>query len=325
MTTMRYVRLGKTDLEVSAIAFGTWAFGGEWGAVDEEQARATIHRALDLGITLFDTAQAYGFGRAERLLADALGQHARRGEVRLATKGGLRRDGDDLVRDACAQWLRQGVDASLRNLGVDVIDLYQIHWPDLHTPPEETAEALQDLVRAGKIRHVGVSNYSSKQMDELANFGPVETDQPPYHMFRRDIEEEVLPYAVEHDIGVLVYGPLAHGLLSGRMNSQTRFAPDDWRSKSSDFTGQTFRQNLEVIQKLRAFGDDRGMSLPTLAVAWAISNPAVDVAIVGARQPGDLTDTAAAAGVPLSEADRAQIDGILSGAAPVRGPSPEGM
>jgi hypothetical protein len=144
-------------------------------------------------------------------------------------------------------------------------------------------------------------------------------------MFRRDIEDEILPYTDEHDIGVLVYGPLAHGLLSGRMSPQTRVAPDDWRSKSPDFTGQTFRQNLEVIEKLRAFGEDRGISLPTLAVAWAISNPAVDVAVVGARKPGDLTDTVAAAGVHLSEADRAHIDGILSGAAPVRGPSPEGM
>lgn len=322
---MRYIKLGKTEVEVSKIAFGTWAFGGEWGAFDEGEARKAIHQALDLGITLFDTAQAYGFGLSERLLEDALRTHARRGEVLLATKGGLRRDGDNLVRDASAGWLRKGVESSLRNLGVDTIDLYQVHWPDLHTPPEETATALEDLVREGKIRHVGVSNYDVKQMDGLVAHGRVETDQPPYHMFRRDIEAKILPYAAKNDIGILVYGPLAHGLLSGRMGPGTTFASDDWRSQSADFTRETFWRNLEVVERLRTFGEERGLSLPTLAVAWAISHPAVHVAIVGARRPAHLTDTAAAADVELSEADRQQIDRILADAAPVRGPSPEGM
>ena len=322
---MRHVRLGKTDMQVSTIAFGTWAFGGEWGEFDEGEARDTIHHALDVGITLFDTAQAYGFGVAERVLADALRPHARRGEVLIATKGGLRMDGDNLVRDASPAWLRQGVESSLRNLGVDAIDLYQIHWPDLHTPPEETAAALEEFVRDGKVRHVGVSNYDVKQMEELATRGRVETEQPPYHMFRRDIEDEILPYTKEHDIGVLVYGPLAHGLLSGRMSTGTKFASDDWRSKSSDFTGETLRRNLEVVERLRAFGADQGMSLPTLAVAWAISHPAVHVAIVGAQKPAELTDTVAGAKVDLTGRARDEIDRILSDAVPVHGPSPEGM
>jgi len=322
---MRYVRLGKTDMKVSRIAFGTWAFGGEWGSFDEGEARDAIHHALDLGITLFDTAQAYGFGLSERVLGDALRTHARRGDALLATKGGLRKDGGDLVRDTSAGWLRKGVESSLRNLGVETIDLYQVHWPDLHTPPEETASALEDLVQEGKIRHVGVSNFDVKQMGGVAAHGRVDTDQPPYHMFRRDIETEILPYAEENDIGILVYGPLAHGLLSGRMAQGTTFASDDWRSKSSDFTGESFRRNLEVVERLRTFGEDRGLTLPTLAAAWAISHPAVQVAIVGARRPAHLTDTAAAADVKLSEADRRQIDLILTDAAPVRGPSPEGM
>lgn len=322
---MRYVRLGKTGLEVSAIAFGTWALGGEWGDFDEKAAQDSIRHALDLGVTLFDTAQAYGFGRSERLLADALRTSSRRAEVLVATKGGLRRDGNDLVRDASPGWLREGVEASLRNLGVEAIDLYQVHWPDPNTPAEETAAALEDLVREGKVRHVGVSNYDVKQIDGLAVHGRVETDQPPYHMFRRDIEAEILPYAADHDLGILVYGPLAHGLLSGRMAADTTFAADDWRSQSSDFTGDTFRRNLRVVEKLRTFAEARSLSLPTLAVAWALSNPAVHVAIVGARRPAQLEDTVAAANVELSDADRAEIDGILVDAAPERGPSPEGM
>jgi aryl-alcohol dehydrogenase-like predicted oxidoreductase len=322
---MRYVKLGKTDMEVSTIAFGTWAFGGEWGAFDEGAARDSIHRAMDSGITLFDTAQAYGFGVAERLLADSVQTNARRGEVLLATKGGLRKDGDKTARDASAAWLRQGVESSLRNLGVDTIDLYQVHWPDLHTPPEETGAALEDFIREGKVRHVGVSNFDVKQMDALAAHGRVETDQPPYDMFRRDIEDEILPYAAENDVGVLVYGPLAHGLLSGQMNPGTTFASDDWRSSSSDFTGETFQRNLDVVERLRAFGADQGMSLPTLAVAWAIAHPAVQVAIVGAQRPAELTDTVAAADVVLTEDGRDEMNHILADAAPVHGPSPEGM
>jgi len=172
---MRYVRLGKAELEVSAIAFGTWAFGGDWGSFDAHESKAAIHHALDLGVTFFDTAQAYGFGVSERLLADALWERVRRDEVIVATKGGLRMEGQTLLRDASGRWLRQGAESSLRNLHTDYIDLYQVHWPDPRTPPEETARVLEDLVREGKIRHVGVSNYDAKQMDELARHGRLET------------------------------------------------------------------------------------------------------------------------------------------------------
>jgi len=171
---------------------------------------------------------------------------------------------------------------------------------------------------------VGVSNYDAKQMDELSRYGRVETDQPPYHMFRRGIEAEILPYAAEHDIGVLIYGPLAHGLLSGRMTPESTFPVDDWRSHSSDFTGETFRRNLQVVERLKAYADGRGITLPQLAVAWAIAHPAVHVAIVGARRASQLDGTVPAADVALSERDREEIDRILSDAMPVTGPSPEG-
>jgi aryl-alcohol dehydrogenase-like predicted oxidoreductase len=322
---MRYTRLGKTELQVSVLALGTWAFGGEWGSFDEEEARGAIRHALDRGVTLFDTAQGYGFGVSERLLGAALWEHVKREQVIVATKGGLRMDGDTLVRDSSAGWLRQGVESSLRNLGTDYIDIYQLHWPDPNHAIEETAGELEEMVREGKIRHVGVSNFSPEQMDALARYGRVETDQPPYHMFRREIQADVLPYCAEHDIGVLAYGPLAHGLLSGRMREDTTFPTDDWRSKSSDFTGETFKRNLEVARGLQEYAERRGITLPQLAVAWVISHPAVHVAIVGARRASQLDSTLPAAEIELTEAARAEIDQILAGAAPVVGPSPEGM
>ena len=322
---MRYTRLGKTDLDVSVLALGTWAFGGEWGHFDRGDAEGAITAALENGVTLFDTAQAYGFGVSERLLGDTLWSRVRRDEVIVATKGGLRMDGDTLVRDAGARWLEAGVEASLRNLGTDYIDLYQVHWPDAATPAEETGAALERLVAAGKVRHVGVSNYDAKQIDELARHGRVETLQPPYHMFRRSIEVEVLPYAASNDIGVLAYGPLAHGLLAGRMTAETTFPPDDWRSHSPDFHGVTFRRQLGVVARLQGFAAQRGVPLPQLAVAWTIANPCVDVAIVGARRAAQLDALTPAADVDLSTEDFEAIDTILSDAAPVSGPAPEGM
>jgi len=322
---MRYVRLGQTDLQVSAIAFGTWAFGGDWGTADLEEGQDAIEYALSLGINLFDTAQGYGFGVAEELLGRALRERADREDVIIATKGGLRMDGDRVVRDASRDWLRKGVESSLRHLDTDYIDIYQVHWPDLHTPPQETAEALAELVAEGKIRHVGLSNYDAAQMETFGRFGPVHTLQPPYHLFRREIEDTVLPYTAAHDIGVLVYGPMAHGLLSGQLTESTTFDADDWRSHSTDFTGATFHRNLAVVEQLKEFAQQRDITLPQLAVAWTLANPAVHVAIVGARRPGHLTETAAAADITLSEPDLKEIDEILIDAVPVWGPHPEGM
>ncbi len=322
---MRTVRLGRSGLDVSAVALGTWAYGGDWGHFDHDDAVATIRRALELGVTLFDTAQAYGFGAAERLLAGALWGAVERDEVVVATKGGLRVEGDELLRDASPEWLRSGVESSLKNLSTDYVDLYQVHWPDLRTPPEETAGVLEALVAEGKVRHVGVSNYSPAQMDELDAYVRLETVQPPYHMFHRDAEDDVLPYAAEHDIGVLVYGPLAHGLLAGRMSTETTFPSDDWRSHSPDFTGEHFTQNLGVVERLKAFAGARGIPLAQLAVAWTIANPDVDVAIVGARSPSQVEGLLPAADIVLSPSDLEEIERILSGAVRVAGPAPEGM
>lgn len=212
-----------------------------------------------------------------------------------------------------------------RASSTDYLDLYQVHWPDPHTPLEETASALTALVAEGKVRHVGVSNYDAEQLAELGRFMKVETLQPPYHLFRRQIEADVLPYCAAHDVGVLVYGPLAHGLLGGTMTPDTTFPPGDWRSDSPDFTGERFAANLAVVEDLKMFAARHGISLVELAVAWTLSPPAVDVALVGARRPDHLVGAAGAADVKLGEEDLADIDRILAQAVAVRGPAPEGM
>ena len=323
---MEFVKLGRTDLRVSRICFGTWQFGGDWGRMDLERSTGAVRRALELNINFFDTAQGYGFGAAERLLGEALKPEiqARRHDVVLATKGGLRMGDDGLVRDSSPAFLRQGVEESLGYLGTDHIDLFQVHWPDHDTPFAETAGALEDLVREGKIRHVGVSNFSAEEMAEFEETRPVETLQPPYHLFRRDIEAVDLPWCAEHDVGVLAYGPMAHGLLSGKFDRSTTLDEDDWRSGSELFRGENFERNVEVVESLARFAEGRGLTVAQMAVAWTIANPAVHVAIVGARDEAQIEGTAPAGDVRLGAEDLREIERIMEGAVAVGGPTPEG-
>jgi aryl-alcohol dehydrogenase-like predicted oxidoreductase len=324
---MKTTTLGRSGLEVSRIAFGTWQLGGDWGQFDENAAVAAIRRARKLGVNFFDTAQAYGFGASERLLGSALRDELsrNRSELVIATKGGLRQTDSGLVRDASPDWLRKGVDSSLTALGIDHIDLYQVHWPDPTVPAAETAGALGDLITEGKIRHVGVSNYNSAQMTEFSATLPVETLQPPYHLFRREIEDEVLPYCLDNNIGVLVYGPLAHGLLTGTLSVHTAFDDGDWRGTSNVFSGGTYRRNLATVRALEKFAANRGISISQLAIAWTLANPAVHVAIVGARQVGHIEDSLRAVDISLNDSDLDEIETIMDEATPVAGPSPEGM
>jgi aryl-alcohol dehydrogenase-like predicted oxidoreductase len=323
---MRNTRLGRSELMVSPIAFGTWQLGGDWGATDEEAAIAAIRRAADSGINFFDTAQAYGFGASETVLAKAL-KGRPRDQVVIATKGGLRPiAGGGTVRDSSHDWITRGVDASLKALGTDYIDLYQIHWPDAKVPFAETAGALADLKAAGKIRHVGVSNFDATAMDEFSRTLPVETLQPVYHLFRRDIEESVLPYTKANDIGVLVYGPLGHGLLSGALTADTRFAPDDWRSRSDVFQGEPYRRNLRVVAALDRFAQlELGTTVSRLAIAWTLANPAVHVAIVGTRNSKHIDDAIAGADLVLDPSALRHIEDIISDEVRVGGPSPESV
>lgn len=322
---MKTITLGKTGLEVSRLAFGTWEFCSDWGHADEDAAITMIRRARDLGFNFFDTAQQYGFGASERILGRALRDDLARArdEVVIATKGGLRQTDAGLVRDASPGWLRKGVDSSLDALGIDYIDLYLVHWPDPTAPASETAGALADLVSEGKIRHVGVSNYDTVQVAEFSATLPVEAVQPPYHLFRRDIEHELLPYCRAHDIGVMVYGPLAHGLLTGTIKPDTSFAAQDWRGKSDIFNGDGFLRNLEVVAQLQHLAADLGVTVSQLAIAWTIAQPGVHVAIVGAQHVTYLQDSAGAADVALSDADLAAVGDILKAATPVGGPYPE--
>lgn len=327
---MEYTHLGQTPLHVSKISYGTWQFGGDWGHIKHSQwnaGKATVQKALELGINFFDTAQAYGFGLAEKMLGEALQPYLKglREDIVLATKGGLRMEGDKLLRDASAGWLRQGVEQSLRNLGVDYIDLYQVHWPDPSTPFAETASALDQLVQEGKIRYVGVSNYHVEQMKAFEKTRKLDALQPAYSLFRRDIEQDILPYIQEQGIGVLVYGPLAHGLLAGTFTPQTTFTTDDWRSKSEIFYGETFQRNLAVVEQLKRLAEREGMSVAQLAIAWVLAQPAIDVAIVGAHTPGQLEQTAPAGDIHLTQATLREIERIMREAIPIGGPAPEGM
>jgi aryl-alcohol dehydrogenase-like predicted oxidoreductase len=318
---MRYTQLGRSGLRVSRVCFGTWQFGGDWGAVERDEAIAAVRAALDNGVTFYDTAQAYGFGESEALLAEALGDDIRREDVVVATKGGLREVGGGVERDASAGFLREGVEASLRHLGVEAIDLYQVHWPDGQTAFEETGAALKQLKDEGKIRHVGVSNFSPEHMDDLSRTVEVETDQPPYSLFNRGIEAEVLPYCREQDVGVLTYGPLSHGLLSGNFDPST-MDEGDWRRGHEPFAGDNLERNLDAVERLGAFAEQRGYTLPQLAVAWVLAQPGVHVAIAGARRPAHVEGIAPAAEIDLSQDELAEID-ELSGAGRAWGLTPE--
>lgn len=323
---MQRTKLGSTDLQVSRICFGTWQFGGDWGGVRRDEAIGAARTALKLGINFFDTAQGYGWGESERMLGEALRDELRsnRDGVVIATKGGLRPgQGGGIERDSSRDWLRRGVDESLRNLGVDHIDLYQVHWPDPEVPIEETAAFLDQMVRDGKIRYAGVSNYSVAEMEEFEVWRKLDSAQPPYHLFRRDVERDVLPWCHDHEVGVLVYGPLAHGLLTGKFDEDTTFADDDWRSGSDLVKGDTFRRNLETVRELAGVAEGLGITAAQLAIGWTLANPAVHAAIVGARNSGQIQETAAAGDVGLSATDLERIEEVMRGAVAVGGPRPE--
>jgi aryl-alcohol dehydrogenase-like predicted oxidoreductase len=325
-STVRYIQFGNTGMRVSKICFGSWAFGGEWGEQDLTANKAAVRKALDMGINFFDTAQGYGFGAAEQFLNQALQPEIRtkRQELVLSTKGGLRQAGDRLVRDSSRAWLREGLESSLRALGTDYIDLYLIHWPDPTLPMADVVATLDEFVREGKVRFVGGSNFSLRQIQAFEDIRHLDGLQPPYHLFRREIEADILPYCQQHHIGVQVYGPLAHGLLTGRFTSGTTFPSDDWRGKSDIFKGETFKRNLSVVEQLKQLAQQRQCSLPQLAVAWVLANPGVDAAIVGALNPTEIADTGAGADIQLTQDEMNAITRAMRDAVSVGGPSPEG-
>jgi len=311
-------KLGYSDLHVTRIGLGTWAIGGGgwdygWGPQDDARSLATIDRALALGINWIDTAAAYGLGHSEEIVGRAVA--GRRDEVVVATKCGLVWDEGDTSTHGrlTAESVRQEADDSLRRLGVDVIDLYQIHWPDPEEQIEEAWATIAELIEEGKVRYGGVSNFSVEQLERIQPVHPVASLQPPYSMLARDIEDDLLPYCAENDIGVIVYSPMESGLLTGKYDRERiEDMPDeDWRKDSTQFTEPELSANLKFIEGLRPIAEGNGKTLAQLAIAWVLRRPEVTAAIVGARDPGQIEETVEAGEWRLSEGDLAEIRSLL--------------
>ena len=309
---MEQIAIGGSRLKTSRIGLGTWAIGGwMWGGTDEAQSIATIHSAIDRGVTLIDTAPAYGFGHSEEIVGKALAQDSLRDKVTIATKVGLAWQDGAVFRDSRPARIRKEIEDSLRRLRTDVIDLYQVHWPDLETPIEETARTLEDLRRQGKIRAIGVSNYSPAQMDAFRTAAGLDAVQPPYNLFEREIEEDVLPYAKDTGLTVLSYGALCRGLLSGRMTTNSKFNGDDLRNVDPKFQGQRYAEYLAAVDELKKLARERfGKSVLALAVRWVLDQGPT-VALWGARNPGQLDPIGDVEGWHIDPATKAEIDAIL--------------
>src|SRR5437667_5440626 len=301
-----------TGLVSSRVALGTWSIGGwMWGGSDEGEAIKTIRTALDLGITLIDTAPAYGFGRSEEIVGRAIAEHGEREHVLIATKAGLEWRAGQVYRNASPERIRAEVKESLRRLRTDYIDIYQVHWPDPLVTIEETAEAMQSLFRQGKIRAIGVSNFSVGQIERFRQVAPLHVLQSPYNLFERGIEAELLPYCRKNKIATLGYGALCRGLLSGRMRPNTAFGGDDLRRSDPKFREPRFPQYLAAVQRLDQLASKRfGKRVIHLAVRWMLDQ-GITTALWGARHPDQLNPVDEVTGWRLDAATKAEIDRIL--------------
>lgn len=306
-------RIPGTDLSPTRIGLGTWAIGGwMWGGSDEAESVRTIQAAVDRGVSLIDTAPVYGMGRSETIVGKALADGGRRDRVVLATKAGLAWQDGQPYRDGSRARILREIDDSLRRLRTDVIDVYQVHWPDPEVPIEQTAAAMKELYDAGKIRAIGVSNFSPEQMDRFRAASPLHVVQPPYNLFERGIEADVLPYAREAGVTTLVYGALCRGLLSGRMTLETTFGGDDLRNADPKFQGPRFEQYLAAVDALDRLARERfGKRVVHLALAWLLARPGVGVALWGARRPDQLDPLSEIDDLVLDDATLEEIDGIL--------------
>jgi aryl-alcohol dehydrogenase-like predicted oxidoreductase len=314
LATIETTQIPGTDLKPSRIGLGTWAIGGwMWGGSDDAESIRTIHAAIDRGITLIDTAPVYGFGHSEEVVGRALSQGGRRAKVVVATKVALDWKDGKLFRNASRARILKEVDDSLRRLQTDVIDIYQVHWPDSNVPIEETAGTLKDIMEAGKIRAIGVSNFSPAQMDKFHAVAPLHTNQPPYNLFEREIEKDVLPYCQKNNIVTLAYGALCRGLLAGKMTEASTFSGDDLRRNDPKFQQPRFGQYLKAVAALDAFAKKNyGKSVVHLAVRWILDNQRTGFALWGARRPDQLNPIDAVYGWSLDASAMAEIDKILA-------------
>ncbi|MDT8300344.1 MAG: aldo/keto reductase [Sedimentisphaerales bacterium] len=314
---MQIRKLGYTDLKLTTVGLGTWAIGGPWqfgwGPQDDDEAIAAILAALETGINWIDTAPAYGLGHSEELVRKALKQTSKKPII--ATKCSLLwNDKKEKVSCLKAESVRQECHDSLERLGIETIDLYQVHWPEPDEDLEQAWEEMARLAEEGKIRYLGASNFSLEQIERAQKIHPVASLQPPYSMLHREVEDELLAYCADNDIGVVAYSPMQRGLLTGKFSPE-RLASlplDDHRRKHSDFHEPKFTATLELVEQLKPIAERNSKTLAQLSISWVLRRPEVTAAIVGARKPEQILETAPAAGWILNEEDIEQIEQLLA-------------
>lgn len=310
--------LGNSDLQLTPIGFGAWAIGGgnwefAWGPQDDNESITAIHRALDLGINWIDTAAIYGLGHSEEIVARALKSSSRKPLV--FTKCSMRWHADrSIYRSLKTGSLAEELENSLRRLGVETIDLYQIHWPNPEAEIEEGWETLARFKEQGKVRYIGISNFNVEQMKRAQKIAPITSLQPPYSMLRRAIESDILPFAQANHIGVINYSPMVSGLLTGKMTAErvAAFPPDDWRRRAVEFNEPRLSRNLNLVELLRQIGDRHNVSPGVVAVAWTRHHPAITAAIVGGRSPEQVEGLAPALEFRLEEREYSRINAFLA-------------
>jgi aryl-alcohol dehydrogenase-like predicted oxidoreductase len=317
---MEYRSFGQTDIAMSAIGFGCWEVGGTYGRIDRGEFDRAVHQAIDSGITCFDTAEAYGMGVSEEALGEALG--ARRSQVSIVTKFGTGYVEVPNRRDSSRGRVLASIDQSLRRLRIDHVDAYLVHWPDPATPLDETMRALDDIVRQGKARYIGVSNFRLAQIEECLRLRRIDVVQYAWNMFDRRMQAEIFPYCAREQIGVMAYGSLAYGMLSGTFHSGMQFDENDWRSRGGMlgslnlfrtlFGPAQFPRNLAAVDELKRLAAKYDKTLPQFALRWTLSNPVVSTALVGFRRPSEVTENLGALGWSISDADMAEVDGVLA-------------
>jgi len=317
---MEYRQFGQTGLQVSTIGFGCWEIGGTYGQIDEGQFQRAVLRAIDAGINCFDTAEAYGMGISEQALARALGAHRR--DVIVVTKFGVGYDEMPNRRDSSRQRVMASIEKSLQRLQTDCVDVYLVHWPDVNTPFDETIRALDDIVRQGKARYIGVSNFRLGQLEACMQLRRIDVVQYGWNMFDRRMASEIFPYCATQQIGVMAYGSLAYGMLTGTFTADIQFEESDWRSRQGNlgslnlfrslFGPDEFPRNLRAVEELKALAAEYRKTLPQFALRWTTSNPVVSTALVGFRQPAEVEENLGALGWTISAEDTAAIDAIFA-------------
>ncbi len=307
-------KLGNSDLEVTIIGYGAWGIGGKpfWSTAGDNESIKSIRKAFDSGINFFDTAPVYGFGHSERLIAKAL--KGKRDQIILATKLGLRWKKEtlgSLRRDSSVESIRFEIEESLKNLETDCIDLYQVHWPDLETPFAETMEELMKLKESGKIRHIGLSNFSKKEMEECLKHGEVVSLQSKYNMLERDLAKEEIPFCVEQKLGIIPYSPLASGILTGKYDKTTKFK--DWRSKGmlGHFSGEIFEGYIDIVEELKKIASKYGKKVHHLAINWLLAQEGISTAIIGVKTAAQVEENLQCIGWEISDEDMDRIAKLI--------------